>query len=222
MFTPESRKAVTSEKPAHHSRKVITGPPAPLLLPRGGEVIRELGIKPPLGEVWWGPCAPLRILVVAVAARVGLRVNRVEGHLLCLRVAQQRRVAAALAAGVVDGVLRREHDAEALDAVLGVVVLGVVHACRRERHLERAQSVNLHALRVAQLALHHVHHLRQHGQHVGLLGGGVLLDCLSHAAQVHRISVDGSSVVLAEHLRLLHVVLVQTIENTHSHKYLKG
>ena len=91
--------------------------------------------------------------------------------------------------------LRCEAHTSADDVVLRLELLEVRAALRLQGYAEGAQTLNLHAVRVEQLGLHHLRQLGEHGEDVRILHGTVRLHYLRELLQAHRLAVSRTSVV---------------------------
>ena len=121
-----------------------------------------------------------------------------------------------VAGGGVAGELRTEADLGAHDVVGGGELVLALGTGRGDINLEGAEVVDLDAVAVLQLVLHHLCQLDEHGVHVRLLDGTVALDALCQLLAVDGGGVDGASVELARS-DVLSIVLVGYVLNYSSH-----
>ena len=91
--------------------------------------------------------------------------------------------------------LRCEAHTSADDVVLWLELLEARAALRLQSYAEGAQTLNLHAVRVEQLGLHHLRQLGEHGEDVRILHGTVRLHYLRELPQAHRLAVSRTSLV---------------------------
>lgn len=162
-------------------------------------------------------CLLLRLLRVG-ALVVGLVHDGILRQ-LAHRCALQQLLDVFAAVGIDDG-LGLEDNVQALDVLLHVEVLHSLRTAGAESHLEGAEVVDSHALRILQLQADGVGQLLQHGQDVGVLHGAVRLHDVSQLAGGDLYGVSGTSVPAAGVGGVSTVVLNQLIKNSHSCVFL--
>ena len=113
---------------------------------------------------------------------------------------------------LVYGHILLEEGAHALDVLRCGELLRGGRGRRLERHLECAQSVDFHAVGLLQVVAHHLHHLGEDGEGVGLLCGGVVLDALSNLVEGHGVQSLGTGVPFALVRRGVSDVLVKFVK----------
>ena len=163
------------------------------------------------GASVWG-FGLLRLLLAA--ALVGLH-HRIHRRFLHLQVVEEH-AGALLAVGGTPVGLGLEVHARTYDVLCSRELLGALCGLRLQSHLERAETVELHAIALAQPDGHDLHQLVEHGQHVRLLHRDVRLDHLSNLLRVEHAADDGAGIPHALVLRFLAVVLIQLVLNCHS------
>ena len=118
--------------------------------------------------------------------------------------------------GGVAGELRTEAHMSAGDVIGGGELVLALSSGRLDVDLEGAEVVDLDAVAVLQLVLHHLCQLYEHGIHVRLLHGTVALNALCQLLAVDGSGVDGASVELARS-DVLSIVLISYVLNYSSH-----
>ena len=142
--------------------------------------------SPPLGEDGRGLRLLFTFLLFLSRKEVG---NVFDGH-----VAEELLNAVAL---LRDLPLGLEVHAASDDVLRRGEVLLAERALRLQTNLERAEAVEHDALGGIEVTVHDVDQLDEHGRHVRVLHGDILLNLHRHLLQVHGLRVDGACEPLA-------------------------